>query len=91
MLKRVGDRRHRCLARTDIINHSSELPFLKFTLPYSCSIARTRFARIVYFNVITHKGVKRFFCETCEDKVQILLMLKVLFTPEDIFVKFFRL
>ena len=56
-------------------------------------MARTRFALILYFHMVAHKGachtLSKAFFEINEDMVQILLMLQVLFTldskVEDLF------
>ena len=87
MLKRVGDRRHSCLTRTVILNHSPMLPFIWTALvafSYSCSVVRTRCALILYFRTVARKAachtLSKAFFEIMEDMVRILLMVEVLFT-----------
>ena len=59
ILKRVGERRHSCLTPTVVLNHSPVLPFIwtaLIALSYRCSMARTRFALILYFRMVAHKA-----------------------------------
>ena len=59
MLKRVGDRRHPCLTPVVVRNHSPMLPFIwtaLVALSLSYSMARTRFALILYFRMVAHKA-----------------------------------
>ena len=79
MLKRMGDRRHPCLAPTVVLNHFPMLPFIwtaLVALSYSCSVVRIRFELILYFRMVAHKAACHTgFFEINEDMVQILLML----------------
>ena len=86
-------KKHYCLTPTVVLNHSPMLPFIKtalITLSYRCSMARTRFAMILYFRMVAHNAAWHtllfflifyyyFFFELYEDLVQVLLILKVFF------------
>ena len=59
MLKRVGERRHPCLIPTVVLNRSPVLPFIwtaLIALSHRCSMARARFALILYFRMVAHKA-----------------------------------
>ena len=70
MLEREGDKRHRCLTPTFVLNHFAMLPFIwtaLVALSYICSVVRTIFALIVlYFRMMTHIPylVKGFFLKS---------------------------
>ena len=88
-LKRVGEKKHPCLTPIVVLNHSPVLPFICTALiafSYRCSVARTRFALILYFRMVAHKAachtLSNAFFEIYEDMLQILLILKVLFTQD---------
>ena len=89
MLKRVGERIHSCLTLTVVMNLSfcAAIP-LKCT--YSIVVQVLSGANYICNEVVLpHGGPKGYISypvkcifEICEDMVQLLLMLKVLFTQE---------